>query len=96
MEMTRKEFDASLTAEHPPEDLPAELKALWYDRNGDWKRAHELVQDESSQESAWVHAYLHRKEGDLSNASYWYQRCGKPVCSDTLDREWERITSALL
>ncbi len=94
--MTLEEFKATLADERPPTDLRPELCALWYERNGSWEEAHRLVQDEQSQEAAWVHAYLHRKEGDLQNASYWYRRCDRPVCSESLEREWERISSALL
>jgi hypothetical protein len=94
--MTIREFETLIEQDGPPDELTPELKAMWYDRKGDWMAAHELVQDEGTEESAWVHAYLHRKEGDLQNAGYWYRRCGRPVCSDTLEREWARITQALL
>jgi hypothetical protein len=77
-------------------NLPAPLRALWHEAQGDWKRAHEIVQDENDRDSAWVHAYLHRKEGDLPNAGYWYRRAGKPVAKETLEQEWEAIVSALL
>jgi hypothetical protein len=72
------------------------LQALWYDKQGDWKAAHESVQAASDVDSAWVHAYLHRKEGDPKNASYWYRRSGKPVSQLTLEQEWEQIATALL
>lgn len=94
--MTFSEFKASLKKSIPPDGLSPEQRALWEDGKGNWEEAHNLVQDESSTEAAWVHAYLHRREGDLSNASYWYRRCGKPVCTDTLAKEWERIARALL
>lgn len=94
--MTLREFEDSLVQKRPPDEMTPEQKALWFDWNGDWEAAHTLVQDEHNEESAWVHAYLHRKEGDLQNASYWYRRCGRPVCMDALDRERERITRALL
>ena len=61
-----------------------------------WDEAHKLVQDEDTAEAAWVHAYLHRLEGDLGNAGYWYRQAGKPVAKDALEAEWERITSGLL
>jgi len=70
--------------------------ALWYDARGDWHRAHTIAQDVDDAGGAWVHAYLHRKEGDLGNAGYWYQRAGRDVASDPLDAEWERIAAALL
>jgi dihydrofolate reductase len=63
---------------------------------GDWKRAHESAQQDEGIEGAWVHAYLHRKEGDQGNAAYWYNRAGKPVCHEPLDAEWLRIARALL
>ena len=72
------------------------LQALWYESQGDWHRAHEIVQDESDKDSAWVHAYLHRREGDLSNAHYWYQRAERPPATETLSQEWQQITEALL
>lgn len=72
------------------------LRALWQDAQGDWKAAHDLLQDDVTPEGAWVHAYLHRKEGDLPNAGYWYRRAGKPTPTDSLDVEWERIASVLL
>ena len=87
---------ATLENAAPTPELAPPLKALWWAAKGDWSRAHTIVQDEESQEAAWVHAYLHRVEGDLSYAGYWYRRAGKPAASDSLDAEWERIASALL
>jgi hypothetical protein len=72
------------------------LRALWSEARGDWKTAHEITQDIEGQRAAWVHAYLHRKEGDLSNARYWYRRAERPEATDALDQEWERIVCALL
>ncbi len=72
------------------------LTALWHDARGDWERAHESAQAGDDAGSAWVHAYLHRKEGDLGNAGYWYRRAGKPVCKMSLDEEWEEIVLELL
>jgi hypothetical protein len=79
-----------------PESLPTALQALWYNKKGDWKTAHEIVQNASDAHSAWVHAYLHRQEGDLSNARYWYRHSGQPESKVGLDQEWEQITSSLL
>ncbi len=90
--MTLAEFKVSTAL---PE-LSLELQSLWHDAKGDWEKAHTLVQDLESKESAWVHAYLHRKEGDISNAGYWYRRAGKPVFTGTLLQEWEEIVTALL
>ena len=93
------EFDAfrqSLAGNAAPDGLGSVLRALWYEAKGDWNRAHEIVQDEEGAEAAWVHAYLHRKEGDLSNAGYWYRRAGKPVSNLALSEEWKAIVEALL
>ena len=94
--MTVEDFKASLASAEPPASLAPLLEALWHDARGDWERAHHITQEIESTDAAWVHAYLHRKEGDLSNASYWYRRAGKSVASDALDREWEAIVRALL
>ena len=79
-----------------PTDQPAEVIALWHDARGDWRQAHVVVQDLETPEAAWVHAYLHRKEGDDSNARYWYTRAGQPVFRGALDEEWTHIAEALL
>ncbi|MGI3903820.1 MAG: hypothetical protein ACRYGP_18310 [Janthinobacterium lividum] len=92
-DLTRSARDAS----EPPVGLSAPVRALWWDRKGDWPRAHEAVAaDEDGRDAAWVHAYLHRREGDLGNARYWYGRAGRPVSSASLDAEWENIVAALL
>lgn len=67
------------------------LRALEAEQRGDWKRAHEMVQDMVTAEAAWVHAYLHRVEGDLGNAEYWYNRAVQPVCVTSLDAEWKAL-----
>ncbi len=78
-----------------PAELP--LRALWHDARGDWKAAHEAAQaDEGDADSAWVHAYLHRKDGDAPNADYWYRRAGKPVCQTSPEEEWTQIVERLL
>ena len=92
--MTLQEFKATLSAGQPPAIAPL-LQALWHDARGGWEQAHTIAQDIESRDAAWVHAYLHRKEGDLGNAGYWYDRAGQPVASDSLDAEWTRIVSAL-
>jgi hypothetical protein len=76
--------------------LPPLLRALWHDARGEWDAAHQLAQDVDDGDGAWVHAYLHRKEGDAGNAAYWYQRASQPVASDSLAAEWERIAADLL
>ena len=94
--MTIEEFKASIKESEPPSELSMLLKALWYDGKGNWDKAHELAQDVNNHEGAWVHAFLHRKEGDVSNASYWYNRANKKIPSQSLDQEWESISQALL
>jgi hypothetical protein len=88
-------LSASLSNAAPAPDLAPPLAALWWAAKGDWDAAHKIVQDESDANSAWVHAYLHRVEGDLSNAGYWYRQAGQPVAMDSLQAEWERIVSSL-
>ena len=94
--MTVDDFRQSLTAAKPPAELTLSLLGLWWDAKGDWKRAHESAQQDEGPEGSWVHAYLHRKEGDQSNAAYWYGRAGKPVCQQPLDAEWLSIVRDLL
>jgi hypothetical protein len=94
--MTLDEFRQTLTAAAPPTGISLALAALWWDAKTDWKRAHESAQQDEGPAGSWVHAYLHRKEGDQSNAAYWYSRAGKPVCRESLDSEWVSIASDLL
>jgi len=94
--MDESQFYASLQHADPPTDLAAPLVALWYDARGDWQRAHAIVQAEATAQAAWVHAYLHRKEGDLSNAQYWYQRAGASDPDYGLAEEWRNLATALL
>jgi hypothetical protein len=89
-------FRASLDAPAPPPGLGLALQALWHDGKGDWDGAHEFAQRDEGGAGNWVHAYLHRKEGDLGNAGYWYRRAGKPIAQGPLDEEWAAIVSALL
>ena len=90
------DFKASLSDAAPAPDFNAPLAALWWAGKGNWDQAHKIVQDENDKDSAWVHAYLHRVEGDLGNAGYWYRQADKPVAADSLDTEWERIAAVLL
>ena len=90
------EFEASLAGATPADGLAPPLAALWWAGKGDWDQAHRIVQDEPTAEAAWVHAYLHRVEGDLGNAGYWYRRAGRPASDDAVESEWERIVSTLL
>ena len=94
--MTFDDFKASLTGVTPPAGLPPLLLALWHDAKGDWDAAHGVAQDVEDEDGAWVHAYLHRKEGDAANAGYWYRRAGRPHARGTLNEEWDDIASALL
>ena len=95
--MTLNEFMQLLEKqEQCPSFLPETLQALWYDKKGDWHKAHNILNDASDADSAWVHAYLHRKEGDLNNARYWYNRSGKPEFTAQLNQEWEQIVTNLL
>ena len=94
--MNVAQFKASLSAAAPAPQLGAPLAALWWAARGDWDQAHRIVQDEETSEAAWVHAYLHRVEGDLGNAGYWYRRTGKPAATGSLEAEWEAIASTLL
>ena len=94
--MSVADFRASLSGAAPAPGLDAPLAGLWWAAKGQWDAAHKIVQDESSVDAAWVHAYLHRVEGDLGNAGYWYRQAGQPVANDSLETEWERIASALL
>ncbi|MEX2318668.1 MAG: hypothetical protein WD626_02375 [Bauldia sp.] len=80
----------------PPKGLSGPLTALWHAAKGEWEKAHQLVMDDESKEAAWVHAHLHRVEGDQSNAEYWYRRAGKPVSDAPLDDEWLQITAGLM
>lgn len=94
--MTLDHFRRTLTDAAPPQSLTAPLRALWFDGHGDWNQAHNVAQDVEDATGAWVHAYLHRKEGDLQNAEYWYRRAGKPVATSALDDEWAAMVTLLL
>jgi hypothetical protein len=89
-------FEESLIQPAPPAGLSPAVEALWHERHGDWDLAHRIAQDITGAEGAWVHAYLHRREGDESNAAYWYRQAGKPVMRGSLDDEWRAMVEALL
>ncbi|MCG8696913.1 MAG: hypothetical protein MI922_02575 [Bacteroidales bacterium] len=93
--MNLSEFKKSLKDVAPPEDANEILKALWYDAQGDWESAHEIVQSIQSPLGAKVHAYLHRKEGDRVNASYWYKNAKSEVYKGTLEEEWNKLINDL-
>ena len=94
--MDLAQFAASVSAEAPPAALSPALSALWWDAKGAWDKAHEYAQRQDDAAGAWVHAYLHRKEGDATNAGYWYRRAGKPQSAAPLETEWQAIARALL
>ena len=94
--MDLSDFRVSLQQERPPRGLAAPLLALWHEARGEWAKAHEIVQEGSGKDAARVHAYLHRKEGDTSNARYWYTRAGIEPSLLPLEREWERLVRDLL
>ncbi len=95
--MDLKGFRRSLAQDEPPAGLTAALEALWWDAKGNWDKAHERAQG-AGEAGAWVHAYLHRKEGDLGNARYWYRQAGQePRAADApVNAEWEEVAQALL
>jgi len=93
--MTLEEFRHSLAREEPPR-LNFALTALWWDAKGNWRQAHEVAGQDEGPSAAWVHAYLHRKEGDLSNARYWYRRADKTPAAGSLEHEWQDIAESLL
>ena len=96
MVTTPAEFSRSLSGATPPHDLAPAPQALWWAAKGDWDRAHKIVMEEEGADAAWVHAYLHRVEGDLPNAGCWYRKAGKSVATGALVTEWDAIVAGLL
>jgi hypothetical protein len=94
--MTPAAFNASLAKAAPPAGLLLALTALWWAGKDEWDKAHALAMSEDGPECAWVHAYLHRVEGDLDNARYWYLQARRPPAADELADEWAAIAAALL
>jgi hypothetical protein len=94
--MTIDDFRKTLAQSGAPEGLAPPLRAMWEDANGNWQAAHAIAQEIETRTGSWIHAYLHRKEGDLGNAGYWYRRAGQPVAQDSLAEEWARIVETLL
>ena len=94
--MTPDELHATTASADPPPGLSPPLLALWHDARGDWTRAHEVAQSIDDATGAWIHAYLHRKDGDPGNARYWYRHAGRPPATGPLDDEWTAIAGALL
>ena len=93
--MTLHEFKTTLSADEAPGVAPL-LLALWHDARGDWNEAHRLAQDVETTDGAWVHAYLHRKEGSASNAEYWYERAGRKFQRPKLEDEFQALVEGLL
>jgi hypothetical protein len=89
-------FKETLSGSEPPQNVSVYLKTLWYDAKGEWDKAHKLIQDFEDRNASWIHAYLHRKEGDTGNADYWYSCAGKKRPSVSLDEEWEQIVTTLI
>ena len=90
------EFNKSIASAAPPEKLNTYALSLWYDAKGQWEKAHTIIQDVDDKTAAWIHAYLHRKEGDAGNAGYWYRLAGKKMPGYSLEKEWEEIVTAVL
>ncbi len=94
--MDLETFREYLSKDDVPNNVPALLQALWHDAKGNWQRAHELAQSQSGTDAAAVHAYLHRKEGNLGNADYWYRRAGRSRKDIPLSVEWDNLARELL
>lgn len=94
--MTKDEFKNSVSGANPPDDVSPLLQAMWHQAKGNWDVAHEIAQGQKSPEGDWVHAFLHRDEGDLPNASYWYRRADKPVAAGSIDAEWQQLVDAFI
>ena len=94
--MTFDQYKKSMDGLKPANMLPQLLQALWWDAKGQWDQSHKITQEIHSNEAAAVHAYLHRKEGDIGNAGYWYRSAGRPVFKGTLEEEWESLVRELL
>jgi len=94
--MNLKTFKDSISRAEPPEGVSLALAALWWDAKGDWNKAHELAQEREDRAGNHVHAYLHRKEGDPSNAGYWYRRAGVSPSAASLEAEWDELVQGFL
>jgi hypothetical protein len=94
--MTLDDFKKSLAEKTPPRGVSPALTALWWAGKDHWDKAHRIVMDEADADCAWVHAYLHRVEGDLGNAGYWYRQAGHKPATGELAAEWAAIAAALL
>jgi len=96
MDMKIEDFQTSMSSDQPPAGITSSLAALWYAGKGDWEQAHNIAQDIPTRDGSWVHAWLHRQEGDEWNANYWYNRAGRSNPGGSLEKEWKDIVAALL
>lgn len=96
MNITIQNFKNSIQSDEFPADAPPHIQALWHDERGDWKKAHSLIDHLEDPISSHIHAYLHRKEGDIWNADYWYRKAGKSRPNVSLEKEWEHLVSLYL
>lgn len=94
--MEFEEFNHSVSAATPPPEISDYLRSLWYDAKNEWDKAHEIIQDKEDKTAAWIHAFLHRKEGDIANADYWYRKAGKTRPGTSLEEECKEIVKSLL
>lgn len=94
--MNLAQFKQSLSLATPPVGISVYLQAMWYDGKNDWEKSHNIIQDLPDKTASWIHAYLHRKEGDIWNADYWYRKAGRTRPAVSLQDEWEAIVTALL
>lgn len=94
--MQLEEFLNTINDSLPPANLNPYALALWYDANGNWEKAHAIVQDMPDKTAAQIHAYLHRKEGDAGNAGYWYNKASVQMPDYTLNKEWEELVESVL
>ncbi len=94
--MQYEEFVDSLSASNPPSGINELLKSLWHERKGNWRSAHDIVENMPDKNAAWIHAYLHRKEGDSFNARYWYNRAGQPEARVSLQEEWSALVKKFI
>lgn len=94
--MTLDAFLKTIPNDVPPADLPETLTSLWWDKKGDWDRAHSIAQDIPTVQGSAVHAYLHREEGVLWNADYWYRRAGRQRPDIPVEEEWAQLAIEML
>lgn len=94
--MTTEDFKKTLNQSLPPEGIDPLLQAMWFDGKDDWDKAHDIAQEIHTKDGSWIHAYLHRKEGDEGNAGYWYARAGKPFNRKSLQEEWNELVTDFL